>query len=95
MHDSLYLAREILDGDPERLRRLLADHTGSERAATALVIEMDRARRDREVSHCVLYPRPAVIGDGHGDGRVWKVRFGYDDEWAGLGADEEETAGAA
>ena len=75
MDQSLYLAREVLDGDAESLRRVLVDHTRCERTATDLLVKLDRARRDREVSYCVLWPRPADVSDPDAS---WRIHFGYE-----------------
>lgn len=72
MERSLFLGREVLDGDAEGLRRILADHTGSDHAATDLLITLDRARRDAEVRYCWVWRRAADEGTG------WRVHFAYE-----------------
>ncbi|HEX2203671.1 MAG TPA: hypothetical protein VHG91_10250 [Longimicrobium sp.] len=72
MQQSLFLGREVLDGDAEGLRRILAGHTGCERTATELLITLDRARRDAEVRYCWVWRRAADEGPG------WRVHFTYE-----------------
>jgi hypothetical protein len=73
MNRTLFLGREVLDGSPDELRSILRTHTESERAATELLLSLDRARRAGGVSYCFLYPHTA---EDSCDG--WKVRFGYE-----------------
>lgn len=73
MTRTLFLGREVLEGSPEELRSILRAHTASERAATELLLSLDRARRSGAVSYCYLYPRAS---EDSCDG--WKVRFGYE-----------------
>ena len=76
MEQSLFLGREVLDGNAEELRRILLDHTESERAATDLLVALFRAREGGSLSWCMLFSR-ADEGD-EDRGHPWKVHFGYD-----------------
>lgn len=89
MEQSIFLAREVLNGDAEALRRLLADETRSDRAATDLLIALDRARRDREISYCVLWP---CAGEESAGG--WRIHFAYAAPQATNPEVEPEMAGA-
>lgn len=73
METTIFLGREVLEGDCESLRRVLLAHTGCEKTATELLLTLDRSRRDGQVGYCVLRAT-----DGHPDtgSRSWSFRFG-------------------
>lgn len=57
----LHIDGHLVYGETETLRQLLADHTGSEQAAAALLAELNAARRTGAVQHVVVLP--AKLGD--------------------------------
>lgn len=75
METTIFLGREILSGDVEALRRILRAHTQCDRSATELLLSVERERRERAVSHCVLQ----TTGEPSPTGQSWAVRFAYAD----------------
>lgn len=78
MDQALYLVRDVLDGDPERLRRILADHTRSDGAAARLLLRLERARTAGALSHCLVYPGVDPEDEGEPGALGWKVRPAYE-----------------
>jgi hypothetical protein len=67
----LHIGSEVLYGDVETLRLLLADHTGSDRSAAALLGELAVALRDGPVQHVVVLP--AKLDDEEEE--KWRLRI--------------------
>lgn len=73
MGGTLHIGADMVYGDVESLRQLLAAHTGSPRAAGALLNELAMALREGPVQHVVVLPAKAHEEDA-GGGPRWRLR---------------------
>ena len=73
MGGTLHIGADMIYGDVESLRLLLTDHTGSGRAAGALLHELAMALREGPVQHVVVLPAKANDEDAT-DGPRWRLR---------------------
>ncbi|HUF11590.1 MAG TPA: hypothetical protein VMN78_00655 [Longimicrobiales bacterium] len=73
MGGTLHIGADMINGDVETLRQLLADHTDSPREAAALLTELAIALRSGPVHHVVVLP--AKASDPDGGALHWRMRI--------------------